>query len=703
MIIDQTTGESAISRCVCTAAALLGLLPVGNALSADDSVLSEIVVTSQRREQPRLLHAGNIGLIDQSLIRHVQHQHIHELMSRVADVWIVRGSGQEHQTAIRSPVLGGAGSCGGFLYLEDGIPVRPAGFCTVNQLIEVGSELARSIEVIRGPGNALFGSNALHGVINVLMPVPGASAPPQVALEAGANDFVRVRAAMPLDAKAPWLATVVYADDGGFRDDSGYRQGKLNIKRGWSLSGGDIQVGLSATDLAQDSAGFIFGEDAYKDPALNRSNPTPEAFRDVRSQRLYAIYSRSLPNYDLDVRPYVRHSNMQFMHHQVAGQPVEDNGHVSAGVISAWMFSAANYDSTVGFDLEWSVADVRQFQAAPAQGPPRVVETRPQGMHYDYEVDSVGGALYLQSEYRAGKKLSLSGGIRLEYIQYDYTNRMLTGNTRDDGTPCGLGGCLYSRPADRKDDFTNLAPNIALSFSLSDDTQLYASVGRGFRAPQTTELYRLQNGQQISDLDSETIDSIESGLRTNRSGWSGEIALFYMYKRDSVFRDSDGFNISGGRSRHRGIELSADWQISDAWALSANASYARHTYDFTSVRRQGESFISGRDVDTAPRILGSAELRFVPSERVYFGLQWTTIGKYYLDAENRFQYPGHSLLHFRTGIELLPGLDLNFRLNNIADDAVADRADFGAGDHRYLPGRGRELFVEIRYSPSGGR
>ena len=685
------------------AGTLLGLLSTGSAISADDSVLSEIVVTSQRREQPRLMHAGNIGLIDQSLISRVQHQHIHELMSRAADVWIVRGSGQEHQTAIRSPVLGGAGSCGGFLYLEDGIPVRPAGFCTVNQLIEVSSELARSIEVIRGPGNALFGSNALHGVINVLMPVPGASTAPHIALEAGANDFVRVRAAMPFDEQAPWLATVVYADDGGFRDDSGYRQGKLSIKRGWSLSDGDIQIGLSATNLAQDSAGFIFGEDAYKDPALNRSNPTPEAFRDVRSQRLYAIYSRSLPNYDLDVRPYVRHSNMQFMHHQVAGQPVEDNSHVSAGVISAWIFSAASYDTTVGFDLEWSVAEVKQFQAAPAQGPPRAVETRPQGMHYDYEVDSVGGSLYLQSEFRAGEKLSLSGGIRLEYIQYDYFNGMLTGNTRDDGTPCGFGGCLYSRPADRKDDFTNLAPNIALSFSLSDDTQLYASVGRGFRAPQTMELYRLQNGQHISDLDSETIDSIESGLRTNRSGWSGEIALFYMHKRDSVFRDTDGFNVSGGRSRHRGVELSADWQIGDAWALSANASYARHTYDFTSVRGQGESFISGRDVDTAPRILGNVELRYVPSERVHFGLQWTTIGKYYLDAENRFEYPGHALLHFRTGIELLAGLDLNLRLNNVADEAVADRADFGAGDYRYLPGRGREIFVEFRYSPSGGR
>ena len=29
------------------------------------------------------------------------------------------------------------------------------------------------VEVIRGPGNALYGSNALHGIVNVLVPGPG--------------------------------------------------------------------------------------------------------------------------------------------------------------------------------------------------------------------------------------------------------------------------------------------------------------------------------------------------------------------------------------------------------------------------------------------------------------------------------------------------------------------------------------------------
>jgi outer membrane receptor for ferrienterochelin and colicin len=60
-------------------------------------------------------------------------------------------------------VLTGPGSCGSFLLLEDGIAVRPTGFCNVNELFELPSEQAEAIEVIRGPASALYGSNAVHG------------------------------------------------------------------------------------------------------------------------------------------------------------------------------------------------------------------------------------------------------------------------------------------------------------------------------------------------------------------------------------------------------------------------------------------------------------------------------------------------------------------------------------------------------------
>ena len=160
--------------------------------------VSEIVVTGRRREQSAITHAGNVELLGGTLIDDVAHQHIHQLMTRVAGVWVSRGSGQEHLTAIRSPVLTGAGSCGAFLFLENGIPIRPAGFCNVNQLFEIDTEQARSIEVIRGPGNALYGSNALHGIINVLMPAGGDRASGHAVLEVGSNRFLGVQAELPM-------------------------------------------------------------------------------------------------------------------------------------------------------------------------------------------------------------------------------------------------------------------------------------------------------------------------------------------------------------------------------------------------------------------------------------------------------------------------------------------------------------------------
>ena len=661
--------------------------------------IDELIVTTHRRAQPVMSHAGNIERLDSDAITRTRHQHIHELLTQVSGVWLGRASGQEHLTAIRSPILTGAGSCGSFLFLEDGIPIRPSGFCNVNSLFEINTEQAESIEVIRGPGSALYGSNALHGIINVLMPLPGENHTPQLAFEFGANSFYRASANLPFDSQETWLASMVYANDGGFRDDSGYQQSKIHVKRQWAQRDGNLTLAFSATDLEQDTAGYIQGEDAYKDSSLNRGNLNPEAFRNPSSQRAYGIWTRSLKRFELEVRPFLRHSDMRFLQHFLPGQPLEENGHISSGVLASAAFLADRYSTIVGIDLEWSDLFLKQTQDGATQGSDFLVETRPEGKHYDYDVTSYAIAPYVQAEFKVDEKLTLNAGLRTEHLRYEYNNRMLDGNTRDDGTVCGFGGCLYSRPADRADSFTNLAPKFALNFLLNAQTSLYANLSRGFRAPQATELYRLQSGQQVADLDSERIDSFEVGVRTSRRSWSADLTAFAMRKRDSVFRDAEGFNISGARSKHHGLEGSIEILLNSSWQLNLAASYARHSYDFDVVASRGETFVSGRDVDTAPRWLGNIELLFKPNERINAGLQWTTIGEYYLDAENRFRYPGHAIANLRAGTQLAASLELIVRLNNLTNRDYADRADYAFGSYRYFPGRGRELFAEIRYTP----
>jgi len=675
---------------------MLAAIAAPPAIAATDT-LSEIVVTGQRREQPALAYPGNIERLAGELVDGVRHQHIHQLMTRVAGVWISRGSGQEHLTAIRSPVLTGAGSCGGFLFLENGIPIRPAGFCNVNQMFEIDTEQAQSIEVIRGPGNALYGSNALHGIVNVLMPGADNRGPAHGVVEVGANRFLRLQAELPADPQSPHFAGFTFSDDGGFRDDSGYRQFKLHVNTTNDFLGGQLTSAFTATDLDQETAGFIVGEDAYKDPAVNRSNPNPEAFRDASSQRLYGIWTREASQHTTDVRPFLRRSDMEFLQHFLPGQPLEENSHVSAGVMTAVTKATDRHTSVAGLDLEWSDVALRETQVGPAEGSDFLVETRPEGKHYDFNVGSISIAPYLQSDIELGELLTLGLGLRAEYTRYDYDNRMLDGNTRDDGTPCGFGGCLYTRPADRTDDFFNLAPKASLNYRLAPSTSVYFVAARGFRAPQMTELYRLQSGQQVADLDSERIDSAELGLRHDVESLSIDVAAFAMRKRNSVFRDAQGFNVSGARTRHDGVEAAVDWQFATAWTLSVNATYARHRYDFDTVAARGESFVAGRDVDTAPRWMGSAEVGFDAGGPLRAALQWVSMGRYFIDAENRFDYPGHDLLNLRAVFEATSRLAIAARLNNLADADIADRADFAFGNYRYFPGRGRELFVEFRY------
>jgi outer membrane receptor protein involved in Fe transport len=76
--------------------------------------------------------------------------------------------GEGHQTAIRQPLT----TSPVYLYLEDGIPTRSTGFFNHNGLYEVNLPMAGGIEINKGPGSALYGSDAIGGVVNVLTRKP---------------------------------------------------------------------------------------------------------------------------------------------------------------------------------------------------------------------------------------------------------------------------------------------------------------------------------------------------------------------------------------------------------------------------------------------------------------------------------------------------------------------------------------------------
>jgi len=692
------------------------------------SGLEEVVVTATRRAVPLAATPLSIGPIDGESIGLLGATHSSEALNRVAGVMVQRGSGQESLTAIRSPVLTGAGSCGAFLFLENGIPIRPVGFCNVNEMLEINTEQADGIEVLRGTGSALYGSNAVHGTVNVLQATPPdllaprltvqadsdqyslveaiARLPPRLTLEAGPDQYLRVGAAGRIDGDLAVLsAKGFFAHDGGWRADSGFEEGKFNATVNSIRSATPFRIDLAVTNLDQETAGFIIGKNAYRDETIARSNPNPEAYRDAQSARLTGLVTPQLANpaVRLELRPYLRWSRMEFLQHFLLGQPLERNGQDSFGLMSTLIWQGTDrWSATVGLDLEAARSFLYEFQDKPTTGGSAAANAiRPAGRHYDYEVDSQVAAVYGQLDWHLGSRLHLGLGARAEYVGYNYDNRMLAGNTNDQGVACRFGGCLYSRPADRRDSFFNVAPKATLAVDLAQGLMAYANLSRGFRPPEITELYRLQRQQTEARLDSEQIDSAEIGLKGQWSTTRFALAGFDMEKRNVILRESNGFNVSNGRTSHQGVEYELRWQALPSVEISGGGTWARHRYEFNRAVEGGERIVKGNDIDTAPREIQRAAITWRPWQALRTEAEWLRVGEYWVDAANAHRYPGHELLNLRAQWAVSPDWSLTLRLNNALDRDYADRADFAFGNYRYFPGRGRTLFAEVRWLIQG--
>ena len=659
--------------------------------SSDDSAkeVEEIVVEGDPRDVPTRSNFGSLTTVDRSDLELLRPRHPHDIFARTPGIWVVKNSGQEHLTGLRSAVLAGSGACGSYLLLEDNIPIRPIGMCNVNGLFELNIEQADRVSILRGPASAIYGGNALRGVINV-RPFVGTDTSPSFSLEAGAHDYRQIRVAWQhQNVQTKFHAT----DTNGFRSETGYEQQKLNV--GWTSSFGtwDANYTISLTSLKQETGGYVVGYKSYLDDRARRENANPEAYRDAVSFR---IHSQLNNNNDFYIYPFARVSRMNFLQHFLPGQPREDNEQISTGAIVLRTMRFNAFSINLGTHLEWMNASLLQHQQYPTIGSNFLRATRPMGTHYDFTVIGSTLAIFGSATGKWNERHALEQNVRAERTQYRYDNLHLDGNTRDDGSSCDFGGCLYTRPSDRSDTFTNIAARIGYKFLATESSNFWLVSSLGYRPPQITELYRLQSGQTITDLDSEQTRSVEVGWRVSWHSVVLSAATYFDSSSNLIFRDANGMNVSEGATISRGFELELHWQVNDKHEISVGSSISNHEYDFTRDLARGERILLGNQVDTAPRVLANARWLFTFGSTGKGELEINRIGAHYLDAANSARYRGHNVVNFRTEFRLHQQWFLFGRILNVFDTYYADRADFAFGNYRYFPAELRQFFVGIK-------
>jgi len=156
-------------------------------------------------------------------------------MNQVAGVWVNVTGGEGHMTAIRQPI----GTDPVYLFLEDGIPSRSTGFFNHNALYEINLPQSDRIEVSKGPANALYGSDAIGGVVNVSTRAPARA--PELTLSAEGGQYTWGRGLV--SASSSWGRTGIRADvnytrTDGWRDATSYDRQAGTVRWDQDLGGG---------------------------------------------------------------------------------------------------------------------------------------------------------------------------------------------------------------------------------------------------------------------------------------------------------------------------------------------------------------------------------------------------------------------------------------------------------------------------------
>jgi vitamin B12 transporter len=159
----------------------IAVLP-GLALAAEPYAAEPLVITSGRLAEPQAQATAATKVFERADIERLQVSSVPDLLSRVPGVSIVQNGGRGSLTSL---FLRGA-NANQTLVLVDGVRLNAAA-SGLARLEFLSPEQIERIEVVRGPRSALYGADAIGGVIQIFTRQGEAGLQPRLRLAAGSQ------------------------------------------------------------------------------------------------------------------------------------------------------------------------------------------------------------------------------------------------------------------------------------------------------------------------------------------------------------------------------------------------------------------------------------------------------------------------------------------------------------------------------------
>lgn len=690
------------------------------------SVLERMTVTGTRDERALRDTAASVGIVTEQTIESINPTHSADLLNRIPGVYIAQlgSTGQGVMAAIRQPISSGPV----YLYLENGVPTRSPAFFNHNALYETNIAQANGVEVIKGPGSALYGSDAIGGVVNVISDSPIEQSRLGVTLEGGEHGWQRgqINSALATTSEAGTEHGFAFKLDAvksdGWREHTDFDRQSMNLVWQTEAGGWDVNTVYSNSFIDMNTGGSGLSEDDYLSNPEQAGNLV--GYRDVSAHRLSSAWTKDFGNSELSITPYARSNDLEYVAtwtlntgrevfipwrgvSQLDSQDahISKSGHDSLGAQIKFRQDLA-IDGTfndafwiTGVDIDYSQGYTEQtyIERTDNDAGDYWLEYQAAGSIYDFGVDFTSISPYIHGETGIGEQLRLSAGLRYDNIEYDYDNKLST----DVDSP------IHKRPADTSVDMDHWSPKLGATYDLGDNHNLYAAYRHAFRIPSSGQLFRSGATEDSTNLEPVKADSLELGLRGQLLETVGyEMTIYQMDKEDDIVSVSDETgarrNVNAGSTQHKGVELGMAWQIIEPLTLSANYTYGEHTYkEWTD--RSGDH--SGNTMPRAPEDYAGLQLSFSPDwlGGGRFEAEWQHRGEEYFREDNEIPgghhsatYEGHQLWNLRASYKPIQQLELYANLLNATDERYAESVS--KWGPTFTPGRPRTLMAGARFN-----
>lgn len=660
-------------------------------------VISEVVISTTREAESIQRTPVSVGVVSGEELRRSRPTHPSDIMGKVPGVWVNVTGGEGHMTAIRQPLT----TDPVYLYLEDGVPTRSTGFFNHNALYEVNVPQAERIEVVKGPSSALYGSDAIGGVVNVETRPAIASRGFEATVEGGEHGWARILGTYAFTAGDHGVrADLNLTRTDGWRDGTAYDRQSATVRWDRALAGGSsLKTVLALSRIDQKTAGSSrLPEPAYRESPTR--NLTPISFRDVAAARLSVAYERLGERSLLNVTPYVRANTMEILPNwSLTYDPaVWETGHRSLGVLVRYRQSFTRWDARLiaGVDVDWSPGEHAEWAIDPVREDGVFTEYTMGDRIYDYDVTFFGVSPYLHIEASPVERLRVTAGFRFDRLGYDYENRLGELQTGP-----------HRRPASTRVHYAELSPKLGATFELGRGASLFAAYSQGFRAPSEGQLFRQGPALNTVDLLPVEATNYEAGLRgTVGTRLRYSVTGYTMTKTNDILTfqraDDNRETQNAGKTLHRGVELGLGGDLGRGLTLETAYSYGRHTYE--AWRPDPATDYGGHEMESAPRTIGNTTLSWARGpDGARIAVEWVHLGRYWLNAENTERYAGHDLLGLTASWPVGRGVTVFGRVHNLTDERYAENAGWSRFTGReFAPGMPRTFYGGLQVAWGGG-